>query len=556
MSYYQNSVDNRRLARYNYSMQSITAQKRYTQVIKGVSYVYEDYPYWDKAKKQNRHKREYIGKLGQGGEFIPNKAYLARQGAAEGNEKIPTIVTARRRYFGATHLLDEISINAGIQEDLRACFPSTYKIWMSLAYYLALESDSPLYRFPRWAYDHHHPWGEEVSSQRISELLSDLSEDAKFEFFKRQARRRQEKEYLAYDTTSVSSYSEYIKAVRYGKNKDNDGLPQVNIALILGEKSCMPVYYRVLPGNINDVATIRKLAKDIDFLEIAKLKLVLDRGFYSASNINALFKGHHKFLIGVKTNNRFISGLVEKAKEEMHDFAHYSVDHEVYSWSSMEEWPYVQTNRHGNATLEEKRRVYVHVYYNGIRGEDEKARFSKALAMTEVALKRKEDLTESQSSLRDKYFFTKETPKRGLNIKYNNDAIRKHMSELGYFVLLSNEINDSCEALEIYRRKDIVEKAFDNLKHRLDMKRTAVHSDQALAGKFFLQFLALIYISYIHKHMKESNLYRNYTMQSLLDSLDVIERYEFSGQRYHCGEITQRQLDIYACFGVTTPNTL
>ena len=538
-------------------MQHNSPQKQYTQVIKGVSYVYEDSPYWDKAKKQNRHKRNYIGKLGQNGEFIPNKSYLARQGAVPGNAPAaPTTASVRRRYFGATHLLDEISMVAGIEEDLRACLPSTYKMWMSLAYYLVLESDSPLYRFPRWAFDHRHPWGEEIASQRISELLRDVTEGSKLEFFKRQARRRQEKEYLAYDTTSVSSYSEFIKAVRYGRNKDNEGLPQVNMALILGEKSCMPVYYRMLPGNINDVMTIRKLAQDIDFLEIDKLKLVLDRGFYSADNINALFKGHHKFLIGVKANNGFVSGLLGKAKEQMHDFAHYSVDHEIYHWNSMEEWPYVQTDRYGKVTLEEKRRVYVHVYYNGLRGEDEKARFVKALAITEAALQGKEKLTQAQSSLRDKYFLIKETPKRGVKVQYRDDAIKKHMCQLGYFVLLSNEIKDSVEALEVYRRKDMVEKAFDNLKHRLDMKRTGVHSDQALAGKFFLQFLALIYISYIHKHMKDNKLYRNYSMQSLLDSLDVIERYDFAGHRYHCSEITQKQLDIYACLGVSPPNTL
>ena len=538
-------------------MSNERAANRRTQVIRGVSYVYEDHPYWDKSKKQNRHRREYIGKLGQDGELIPNKKYLARQEtAAVKGVAAPARKAVRRSYFGATHLMDKISRDAGIQDDLRACFPDTYPMWMSLAYYLVLESDSPLYRFNRWAFDHCHPYGGEIASQRISELLRDVPEGAKLEFFRRQSQRRQEKEYLAYDTTSVSSYSEYIKAVRYGKNKDHDGLPQVNMALIFGEESGMPVYYRVLPGNISDVTTIRKLARDIDFLEIDKLKLVLDRGFYSANNINALFKGHHKFLIGVKTGNGFVSKLIEKAKKEMHDFEHYDVDHEVYYWSSMEEWPYVQTDRYGDVTIEEKRRIYVHIYYNGLRGEEEKARFSKTLAMTEAALKGKEVLTESQTALCNKYFLIKETPKRGIKVQYREDEIAKHMAQLGYFILLSNEIKDPTEAIDVYRRKDMIEKAFDNLKERLDMKRTAVHSDQALAGKFFLQFLALIYISYIHKRMKDNNLYRNYTLQSLLDSLDVIERYDVDGQRYHCGEITEKQRSLFSFLGVPPPTTL
>jgi transposase len=387
-------------------------------------------------------------------------------------------------------------------------------------------------------------------------MLQDIPEAAKLGFFKRQSRRRLEKEYLAYDTTSVSSYSEHIKAVRYGKNKDNYNLPQVNMALIFGEESCLPVYYRVLPGNITDVTTIRKLVKDIDFLEIDKLKLVMDRGFYSAGNINALYKGHHKFLIAVKSNNRFVSEFIEKAKAEMHDFTHYDANHELYHWESMEEWAYVQTDHHGNVALEEKRRIYVHIYYNGQRAEEEKRRFNKALATAEAAIKDGDELTGAQVSLREKYFMIKETPKRGIQIQYKNDAIQKRMEQLGYFVLLSNDIKDPVTAIEVYRRKDMIEKAFDNLKERLEMKRTVVHSDQALAGKFFLQFLALIYISYIHKYMRDNNLYQNYTMQSLLDSLDVIERYDIDGKRYHCSEITKKQQDLFSCFGVSSPTTL
>jgi transposase len=476
-----------------------------TQNIKGVEYVYEDIPYWDKSKKSNRHKRDYIGKLGHDGEFIPNKKYLARQNKpADKGDAAPTLTPARRTYFGATHLLDEISRIAGIEDDLSICFPDTHKMLMSIAYYLVLESDSPMYRFDRWSFDHWHPYGEVISSQRISDLLRDIPEQAKLEFFKRQSLRRQEKEYLAYDTTSVSSYSEFIRAVRYGKNKDNDDLPQVNMALVFGEESGMPVYYRILPGNITDVMTIRKLLKDIDFIQINKLKLVLDRGFYSASNINALYKGHHKFLLSVKINNAFISGFLEDAKTRMHDFAHYDANLDVYHFGSMQEWPYEQSDRYGNIAIKESRRIYVHIYYNGQRAEDEKTRFYKSLVGAEVAIRTGSKLTETQLSLIEKYFIVKETPKRGIQIKYNDEAIIKHTDRFGYFALLSNEVKDSPEALEIYRKKDMVEKAFDNLKERLGMKRTTVFSDQALAGKLFIQFLSLIFISYIHKHMSVS----------------------------------------------------
>jgi transposase len=221
----------------------------------------------------------------------------------------------------------------------------------------------------------------------------------------------------------------------------------------------------------------------------------------------------------------------------------------------MQSWPYVERDKAGNIVFEGKRRIYVHIYYNGGRSEDEKTKFIKALAMAEQAL-RNGSCTDAQQRLCDKYFIVKTTPVRGLSIKYKDDHIQKHIGNFGYFILLSNEIKDPIEALDKYRNKDMIEKAFGNLKNRLDMRRTNVGSDENLEGLFFIQFVGLIYISYVHKFMKKHQLYRNYTMQSVFDELDVIERFDYDGQRHHYSEITKKQESLYECFGVTPPNML
>ena len=92
----------------------------------------------------------------------------------------------------------------------------------------------------------------------------------------------------------------------------------------------------------------------------------------------------------------------------------------------------------------------------------------------------------------------------------------------GYFALVSNDIKDAVKALEVYRNKDLVEKAFDNLKDRLNMRRMAVSSEQSLGGKLFVQFVALIYLSFITKKMQDKNLSKDYTMQDVLDEFDII----------------------------------
>ena len=86
-----------------------------------------------------------------------------------------------------------------------------------------------------------------------------------------------------------------MKQVKWDRNKENKPLPQINLALVYGQESRLPVYYRKLPGNITDVATVQKMLKDIDFLKKDKVHLVMDRGFYSETNVNALYKSTTSF---------------------------------------------------------------------------------------------------------------------------------------------------------------------------------------------------------------------------------------------------------------------
>ena len=85
-------------------------------------------------------------------------------------------------------------------------------------------------------------------------------------------------------------YSETLKQVQWGKNKEDDKLPQINLLLVFGEKSGLPFYYGKLAGNILDSKTVKHLLEDLDILGFGKTKFVMDRGFYSENNINGLYR--------------------------------------------------------------------------------------------------------------------------------------------------------------------------------------------------------------------------------------------------------------------------
>lgn len=123
-----------------------------------------------------------------------------------------------------------------------------------------------------------------------------------------------------------------------------------------------------------------------------------------------------------------------------------------------------------------------------------------------------------------RYYEWKETPVRVLSLTPKTEAIAKAERNFGYFTLISNSIKDPIEAIEIYQTKDLIEKAFGNLKERLNMRQTSVSSEENLEGKLFIQFLVLFYLSSIKKAMSGHGLFKKYTLQELLDEFDVIEQ--------------------------------
>ena len=520
-------------------------------------YVYIDRASWNAEKQQSDHRREYIGKM-EGTTFVPNKTFHRLKAeyeqslTASKTGPVPTDVCLRQ-FYGATYLLDQISEKTGIAADLGKCFGSLAPQILSIAYYLVTEEGAALYRFHRWGATHRHPYGKDIPSQRSSELFGLISEESKMAYLRHQAKRHSCDVYLAFDTTSISSYSTLIKQAKYGKNTEGDPLPQINLALLFGEESLLPVYYRKLPGNIPDVKTIENLVKDIDFLSLDKLKLVMDRGFYSEKNINDLMRHHHKFLIGAKTSLRIVSQRLDAIREDFATRINYNSELKLYVMSFTDEWDYTEEKPRSGKVITDKRRIYLHFYYNDQKATDDKVRFNAMLDRLEANLVSGTPDPEDEH-LYQKYFRIHETPVRGKIYSFKEDAIRKAEKNYGFFALMTNGIKDPVEALRIYRLKDLIEKSFGNLKERLSMRRMAVASEENFEGKLFVQFVALQLMSYIKKQMDENGLFNDYTMQTLLDELDIIEYYQQPGRAHHLSEITSKQRKLYELMQVPAPS--
>lgn len=286
-----------------------------------------------------------------------------------------------------------------------------------------------------------------------------------------------------------------IAQVQYGKNKEDDKLPQLNLLLVFGEESGLPFYYRKLTGNIPDSKTVKHLFEDLDILGFGKTKFVMDRGFYSEENINGLYREHVKFLVGTKLSLKFIKNNLDDVYDDIRMFNNYDDGIATYGYTVSAEWDYTQERPYKGNVIKDKRRIYIHYYY----------------------------------SIERRY--------------------------LGYFALITNETMDAFTALHLYRMKDVVEKAFGNIKERLNMRRLLVSSEKGLDGKIFTEFVSLILISHLDHKMKGTGLYSNYTMLQLLDKLDVLECFEDANHSLRIGEMLNKQAEIYEALGVDVPTS-
>lgn len=222
-------------------------------------------------------------------------------------------------------------------------------------------------------------------------------------------------------------------------------------------------------------------------------------------------------------------------------------------WSSMysarRSWDYEQERPYKKDVLTGERRMYLHLYFNPDKLADDRKALNRKLDQLKEELLSGHRKAEHEKDY-SKYFEVKKTSKRGISLRCKQEEINAAYERYGFFVLISNEVKDPVTAIQLYRMRDVVEKAFWNVKERLNLRRVLVSSESSLEGKFFVEFVSLIYLSYLNKKMAENGLYADYTMHELLDELDVIECFTEPGKAPFPGEVLKKQEEIYRALDV------
>lgn len=516
-------------------------------------YLYESISYRNTEGKP-RNKRVPIGKIDASTDQpIYKPDYLARMAASgafvemAATSQTFTTDDIRRSSvleFGTMYLLQSIAQQIRLLDALQGALPKVHQEIFTLACYLVSSGDPFLY-CEEWLSKTSCSEVGSLSSQRISDLLQAVSPEGREAFYQAWCQLRSEQEYLALDITSTSSYSELIQDVEWGYNRDKEQLPQINICMLMGETSRLPIYQVLYSGSLKDVSTLETTLSKMDAISDGKPTLaVMDKGFYSKRNVNAMLNRSNpiRFVIAIPFTSQFAKGMVASERKDIDSLQHTLVigEDSLRAVTKERAWS-------------EKHRLHTHVYYHAM----------KALKLREelyahVTVLKDRAIADPKAALTDelckKYLMIRKsehTPS-GYTVNVREEVVNKELETAGWLVVLSNDVSDAKEALSIYRQKDVVEKGFLRLKTRLDLGRLRVHRDDSMQNKVFIGFIALILMSHLHKVMLDKGLYKNMTMKKLLLILSKLRVQHINGQRI-LFPLTKEQKAIYKAFAVKEP---
>jgi len=519
----------------------------------GTTYVYRQESYWDKAKKRSSSRQVCIGKLDADGEILYNKRFSAPEArdALERGE-----VVAESVLSGQSLVLTEVTASTGLERVLRRCFEAeSASALLSLAWAVTA-GRGQMYLASVWMEQNEcAAHGADLSSQDISRVLAAVSQSQIEDFLREWTTHRSKgtREQYCYDLTSVSSHNASNPFVERGHNRDKEDLAQINMALLTGVTSHIPTYYELHPGSLSDTKTVASFIERMKKYGTERIRMLLDRGFYSAANIGLMLQGRIGFYIPVPTAVKWQGELIDELRDAVE-----MPEHAIHLTEDGREALYAMT------VLDkiDGHRVWKHIYFDG-------ARRTGHIASLFAALKRWEDeLQSGQTKERNKwayelYFTVKTTPKRGRQVKRNQEAINAYKTDrAGYWVILTNCEKNAKAALDAYRERTLVESQFDDMKNDLAMSRLRTHGPDTMRGRAFVQFLALILTAQVrvvldnawdnrHDVPKDDRLAHHYSLAEMMMRLGTYRKTRFS-DRYGavCSAPTKAQRTIFRAFGI------
>ena len=487
----------------------------------GRHYIYAYWNQWDPVKKQSRNgATRSVGRILEDGRVRFSPKFLAdhpeyAEGVwvYQGNQLISTSEKDLKKdmaeqgyayrcdalHVGVTYGLWVMACQRGIYQDLQSVFgKEDAAVLLALGIYL-LDSPGAMMNFEYWLSMVYIPYAQPVDGRRISEVLARVTKTKVAEYFKlrhrksaaaakklREQRRKDDpKAYippqtLAFDSTSIGTYSETISDAAYGHAKQDKDLKQVNLTLVCDYDTAEVIYAYTSEGSINDKAVFSDILTamfEAEF-DLNDTMIVTDRGYFSPHNIQAQINKNVKFIQGIPLIEDSIKRNFDRHWAHLNNPACYHAKIELACVPTRETW--VENLDCGKVSIN----VQVFLYYDALLGAMQRKAFLDELDQVLTCLQQGKK-PEANAFRKFKPFLRQQ--EHGWIA--DATAVQNRLRYCGCFAIRSNEVTDPEKAMLFYRQRNVVEKCFNQFKNETAGNRMRCQQS-AHEGKLFAHTLA------------------------------------------------------------------
>ena len=300
-------------------------------------------------------------------------------------------------------------------------------------------------------------------------------------------------DYILADGTHLISHSQNMTLAKQGYNSSQIHDPQINLMFLFSAKLKLPVFYRILPGNIREVKSFKLTIKESGLDDVV---IITDKGFYSDKNVDSLDSEQLKYIIPLRRNSLLISyDNIETPKKE--GFENYFRFHDRFIW---------------NYTLQNIPDKKVIVFYDEQMHLIEETDYLKRI----------------ETHLHE----------------YSINEFHQKQSSFGTLAILTSVTEISPEEIyKYYKSRQSIETMFDAMKNTLQADSSYMQNETALYGWMFINYLALQWYYHIYNLLSEKQLLSRYSVKDLLIHLSEIRKVRINND-WKLAEITSKTLTL------------
>lgn len=255
---------------------------------------------------------------------------------------------------------------------------------------------------------------------------------------------------------------------------------------------------------------------------------------------NYLYINNYKFIICLSNSFNYVRDYIDKVNSSIKLATNWNNEYQLYSMCMQ----HIQDNRIAN----------IHIFFNPDKQVDEQKIIYGTIERLENELKDLKTLPENTAKYENFFDITKES--NTFTYKLNNEKVIRSFKTTGYILFLTTDLSlTPIEVLKIYRKKDIIEKNFNNLKNELDYYRLRTHLNKTTDGKIFVGFIALILRSHINtkltilkKELKKITL----TIDEIILEFEKIKVTTLDNEKTIMMQLTKTQKQIFKTFNLST----